>query len=198
MQINGLVLPYRCKWWSFSIRPFSLSLARCFYDIIFILCGNVFHLCDTCQVVTCICYCVMCMHTKYSPLTGYDASRCNWWLVFTIVVRIRYELYLFHGINDQTVASVRLIYMMGEKYLINMHHSCCLTLSRAIVACVFSLLLTILFQFMFLFLICSEEWLKCILSLFLSSICCSQRVFYSVFALHRYTINSEFERWHTK
>lgn len=157
MQINGLVLPYRCKWWSFSIRPFSLSLARCFYDIIFILCGNVFHLGDTCQVVTCICYCVMCMHTKYSPLTGYDASRCNWWLVFTIVVRIRYELYLFHGINDQTVASVRLIYMMGEKYLINMHHSCCLTLSRAIVACVFSLLLTILFQFMFLFLICSED-----------------------------------------
>lgn len=48
----------KCKCQSFQFFPFVLSPLSLLY-LLFFCCRNVFHLCDTCQVVTCICYCVM-------------------------------------------------------------------------------------------------------------------------------------------
>lgn len=171
------------------------------------LCRSVFHLCDTCQVVTCICYFVMCMHSKYSTLTRWDRSNCNeiaavfytcfFSLLLLIVMSLCQASYR-HRPNG-SICSVNI--HDGRKNLINMHHSCCFDF----VSCS-SLSMYYFFCLLYNHHIPKTQWIKCILSLFLCVFVCLQLSFvhgvYSIpFICHAVlwnTINSNIEQWHTK
>lgn len=116
-QLNEqMQMPEYSEFFPFSLpfnRRFSLSLSLSIF------------ICDTCQVVTCICYCVICV-----------VDICRRWNAMEPCVRFFPIPFHFaewlHSLQPN--GSICLLNINdGQKYLINMHHSCYLTLSRAIV-----------------------------------------------------------------